>query len=59
MYLKKVLIFTPLFLLFYGINSYGLHAKNLYLNPFGQIETEQWVQESPIQFFFGFNFKGV
>ena len=55
MYLKKVLIFTPLFLLFYGINSYGLHAKNLYLNPFGQIETEQWVQESPIQFFWIFN----
>jgi len=54
MYLKKILIFTPIFLLFYGVNTYGLHAKSLYLNPFGELETEKWVQESPIQYFVGF-----
>ena len=54
MYLKKIAIFTPIFLLFYGINTYGLHAKSLYLNPFGQLESEKWVQESPIQFFVGY-----
>ncbi len=54
MYLKKIAIFTPIFVLFYGINTYGLHAKSLYLNPFGQLETEKWVQESPIQYFIGF-----
>ena len=38
----------------YGTNTYGLHAKKLYENPFGSINSEQWVQESPIQFFIGF-----
>lgn len=54
MYIKKIAIFTPIFLLFYGINTYGLHAKSLYLNPLGQLEAEKWVQESPIQFFIGY-----
>ena len=53
-YLKKFLFFIPLFLLIYGTNTYGLHAKKLYENPFGSIDSEQWVQESPIQFFLGF-----
>ena len=53
-YLKQALIFTPIFLLLYGTNTYGLHALSLYENPLGQINSEQWVQESPIQFFIGF-----
>lgn len=53
-YLNRVLFFTPIFILFYGTNSYGLHAKNLYENPFGYLNSEQWVQESPIQFFIGY-----
>ncbi len=53
-YLKKILSFIPIFLLIYGTNTYGLHAKKLYENPFGSIDSEQWVQESPIQFFLGF-----
>lgn len=53
-YLKQALIFTPIFLLLYGTNTYGLHALSLYENPLGQIDSEQWVQESPIQFFIGF-----
>ena len=53
-YLKKIFFFTPVFLFIYGTNTYGLHAKKLYENPFGSIGSEQWVQESPIQFFIGF-----
>ncbi len=53
-YIKKFLFFFPVFLLAYGTNTYGLHAKKLYENPFGSINSEQWVQESPIQFFIGF-----
>ena len=53
-YIKKFLFFIPIFLLIYGTNTYGLHAKKLYENPFGSIDSEQWVQESPIQFFIGF-----
>ena len=53
-YIKKCLFFIPIFLLIYGTNTYGLHAKKLYENPFGSIDSEQWVQESPIQFFIGF-----
>ena len=52
--LKKILIFGPIFLIFYGMNTYGLHAESLYENPFGSINSEQWVQESPIQFFIGY-----
>jgi len=52
--LKKILIFGPIFLIFYGVNTYGLHAKSLYENPFGSINSEHWVQESPIQFFIGY-----
>ena len=53
-YLKKTLVFAPIFLMFYGTNTYGLHAISLYENPFGQLVSEQWVQESPIQFFIGY-----
>ena len=53
-YIKKTLFFIPIFILVYGTNTYGLHAKKLYENPFGIIDSEQWVQESPIQFFIGF-----
>jgi len=52
--LKKILIFGPIFLFFYGVNTYGLHAVSLYENPLGSLESEQWVQESPIQFFIGY-----
>ena len=53
-YLSRVLFFVPIFLLFYGTNTYGLHAISLYENPFGYVLSEQWVQESPIQFFIGY-----
>ena len=53
MYLKKVLFFTPIFLFLYGINSYNMHLS-LFENPFGQIASEAWVKESPIQFFIGY-----
>ena len=53
MYLKKVLFFTPIFLFLYGINSYNMHLS-LFENPFGQISSEAWVKESPIQFFIGY-----
>ena len=53
MYLKKVLLFTPIFLFLYGINSYNMHLS-LFEDPFGQIASEEWVKESPIQFFIGY-----
>ena len=53
MYLKKVLFFTPIFLFLYGINSYNMHLS-LFEDPFGQIASEAWVKESPIQFFIGY-----
>ena len=52
--IKKIAIFFPIFLLFYGYNSFGLHSIELFNNPFGTIESEQWLQESPIQYFIGF-----
>ena len=53
MYLKKVLFFTPIFLFLYGISSYNMHLS-LFEDPFGQIASEAWVKESPIQFFIGY-----
>ena len=53
-YLKQALIFTPIFLLLYGTNTYGLHALSLYENPFGQIDSEQWVQKVQFNFFLVF-----
>ena len=53
MYLKKLILFIPVFLTIYGINEYNKHTS-LYNNPLGSIDSEQWVQESPLQFFIGF-----
>ena len=53
-FIKHVLFFTPIFLIFYGTNTYGMHALNLYENPLGKLSSEQWVQESPIQYFIGY-----
>lgn len=54
-YFKLATIFFPIFLIVYGNqNAYGLHALNLYENPFSTLNSEQWVQESPIQFFIGY-----
>lgn len=53
-FIKQLMFFTPIFLIFYGTNSYGMHALKLYENPLGKLSSEQWVQESPIQYFIGF-----
>ena len=54
MYLKSAIFFVPVFIIFYGVNPYGDNTKFLYNNPFGTLTTEQWLQESPIQFFLGY-----
>ena len=54
MYLKSAIFFVPIFVIFYGVNPYGNNTTFLYNNPFGTLTTEQWLQESPIQFFLGY-----
>ena len=54
--MKKIYIylsFVPFFLIVFGFGSYNQHFK-LIENPLSSIPNEQWVQESPIQFFIGF-----
>ena len=54
-YLKSAVFFTPIFILLYnnGSNFYG-YSPVLYSNPFADISGEQWIKESPIQFFIGY-----
>ena len=54
LYLKSAIFFVPIFVIFYGVNPYGNNTTILYNNPFGTLATEQWLQESPIQFFLGY-----
>ena len=54
LYIKSFLYFLPVFLILYGTNPYGTSSTNLYSNPFQLLENEQWLQESPIQYFIGF-----
>jgi len=54
LYLKSAIFFVPVFIIFYGVNPYGNNTILLYNNPFGTLATEQWLQESPIQFFLGY-----
>jgi len=54
LYLKSAIFFIPVFIIFYGVNPYGINTIFLYNNPFGTLTTEQWLQESPIQFFLGY-----
>ena len=54
-YIKKAIFFIPIFILLYnnGSNFYG-YSPVLYSNPFAEISGEQWIKESPIQFFIGY-----
>ena len=55
-YIKRAIIFVPVFILLYnnGSNFYGL-SPVLYSNPFAEISGgEEWIKESPIQFFIGY-----
>ena len=56
LYLRSFIIFLPVFLILYGVDPYGMGSVHLYSNPFGVLESEQWLQESPIQYFVGFIF---
>lgn len=54
-YLKQIFIFLPIFLLLYndGSNIYG-NSETLYEDPFSDISSEEWIKESPLQYFLGF-----
>jgi len=54
-YTKNILIFLPIFILLYnnGSNLYG-YSETLYLDPLGDISGEEWIKESPLQFFIGY-----
>lgn len=53
MRIRQYIFFVPLFIAFYGISAYNQHLT-LIENPFNEISVEQWVKESPLQYFIGY-----
>ena len=52
---KKLIYLTPLFIIFFGINNYNLYESQiLFANVFETLPKNQWLHESPIQFFIGY-----
>jgi hypothetical protein len=50
---KKLVLLTPLFALFFGVNWYSKSAsQKLFLVPF-DVPNNEWLIESPIQFILG------
>ena len=53
MRIRQYIFFVPIFIAFYGISAYNQHLA-LIENPFNEISVEQWVKESPLQYFIGY-----